>query len=107
MNPTLHYRGFTIAPSLYSPARSTDWCASHIDYDGYGDNRCFYGASAEELQREVDDWHDEQPGRDVLTDAIGGLLSDTGKLVILMFVVPPAWWVMSMGIVAFLRIGGQ
>jgi len=56
------YRDFDIgyAPPPI-PTRSVNWCACHKDFDGApdsGDHRCFYGPSAEDVERQVDEWHE-------------------------------------------------
>lgn len=45
------------------PVRTMDWCGVHDDYDGApdsNDNRVFYGATAEEVKAEIDEWYLEQ-----------------------------------------------
>ena len=69
---TFTYRDWVIGPSLASYHRSHDWTATHKDYDpspqyyddGPSDHRHFTGSSAEDLQRQIDDWYLEQEDND-------------------------------------------
>lgn len=36
------------------PAQSFDWNGTHVDYDGDGDHRQFYGKTREELIKKID-----------------------------------------------------
>ena len=54
------YRGWQLShifPPI--PVREMDWCATHPDYDGEGDNRIVYGATPEAVEDAIDGWHQE------------------------------------------------
>ena len=38
------------------PVRNHDYQATHFDYDGPEDGRCFTGPSVESLKAEIDEW---------------------------------------------------
>lgn len=55
------YRDFVIRyDPVPVPITDVDWTATHVDYDGEGDNRHLRGASPADLRRDIDDWHEEQ-----------------------------------------------
>lgn len=53
------YRRFKIEES-YNPI-GLNWSAAHVDYDGEGDDRAFYGKSESDVINQIDCFYDENP----------------------------------------------
>ena len=59
LTPSVKYRDFTLYTSMVWYHPDHDWTAVHVDYD-LDDDRCFYGASIEDLKSQINDWYEEQ-----------------------------------------------
>ncbi len=44
----------------WSPGRAFDWCATHNDFDGPGDDRFVYSATREGLPEAIEAWIEEE-----------------------------------------------